>query len=99
MGFGGLMLAITPRHLLNHSAAIAAVDAPHAVQKENQNSPEGDELKLPLGKMIVTGRGLVAPGADRRRASPWPDGYFDAFLICAPTGRSVDESWMMRAVV
>src|SRR5450631_1878750 len=99
VGFGGLMLAIAPRNLFDHLAAIAAVDPSHAVQKENQNSPEGNELKTPLGEMIVTGCGLVAPRADRHRASPWPDGYFDAFLISAPAGRSVDESGMVRAVV
>ena len=65
---------------------VAAVDAPHAVQKENQKAPERDELKAPLGKMIVTRRRLVAPRADRRRALPWPDGYFDGFLVGAEAG-------------
>ena len=61
VGFGGLVLAIAPRDLLDHHPTSQALDAPHAVQKENQNSPERDELKTPFRKMIVTWRGLVAP--------------------------------------
>jgi hypothetical protein len=36
------------------------LDAPHAVQEKHQNSPEGDELEAPFGKMIVTRGRLVA---------------------------------------
>jgi hypothetical protein len=80
VGFGGLVLAIAPRDLLDqHLAAIAAVNPPHAVEKENQNPPERDELETPLRLTVVTGRWLVAPGADRCRASPRLDVYFDAF--------------------
>jgi hypothetical protein len=68
-------------------------------RKEDQYSPAGNELKPPLGETIVTGCGLIALGADRRRASLWPDYCFNALLIGAPEGRPVDESWMMRAVV
>src|SRR5271169_899895 len=99
VGFGGLVLAIAPRHLLDHHATIPALDAPHAVQKENQDSPERNELKTPLRKTIVTGRGLVAPRADRRRARARPDVHFDAFLIRGPAGESVDKSRMTIAVV
>jgi hypothetical protein len=99
VGFGGLVFAIAPRNLLDHYATIAALDAPHAVQKENQDSPERDKLKTSLGNVIVTRCGLVAPGADRRRARPRPNVHFDALLIRTPAGQSVDESRMMRAVV
>src|ERR1039457_4065560 len=54
VGLGGLVLAIAPRNLLHHNAAVPAMDAPHPVQKENQKAPERDELKTPLGQMIVT---------------------------------------------
>ena len=99
VGFGGLVLALTPGDLLHHDAAVSAMDAPHPVEKENQNSPARDELKTPLGKMIVTGRGLVAPRADCRRTFPRPDVHFDAFLVGAKAGVSVDESPMAMAVV
>jgi hypothetical protein len=92
VGFGGLVLALTPGDLLHDDAAVSAMDAPHPVEKVNQNSPERDELKTPLGKMIVTGRGLVAPRADCRRTLSRPDVHFDAFLAGAEAGVLVDES-------
>ena len=76
-----------------------AMDAPHPVEKANQNSPERDELKTPLGKMIVTGRWLVATRADCRRTLSWPDVHFDTFLAGAEAGLLVDESPMAMAVV
>ena len=93
------MLAIAPGNLLYHHAAIPAVDPPHAVQQENQKAPQRNELEASLGKMIVTGRRLVAPRADRRRALPGPDVHFDAFLIGCEAGVLVDESPMAMAVV
>jgi hypothetical protein len=75
------------------------MDAPHLVEKVNQNSPERDELKTPLGKMIVTGRGLVAPRADCRRTLPRSDIYFDAFLSGAKAGVLVDEPPLAITVV
>src|ERR1035441_7583038 len=44
-----------------------AIASLRAVQEENQKAPERNELKAPLGKMIVTRCRLVAPGAARRR--------------------------------
>ena len=61
MGFGGLMLAIAPRNLLHLDATASAMDTPHPVQKENQDSPEGDELEAPLGQTIGTRRRPVDP--------------------------------------
>ena len=55
------MLAIAPGNLLDHDATIPAVYASHAVQQENQKTPQGDKLKAPLGKVIVARRGSVAP--------------------------------------
>src|SRR2546426_10902489 len=100
VGFGQLVLAVAPRNFLDHhDAATAAVDAPHAVQQEDHKPPEGNELKAPLGKMIVAGRRLVAPRAYRRRALPRSDIHFDTFLVGAEPGVLVDESPMMMAVV
>src|SRR5260370_20421049 len=64
VGFGQLVLAITPRNFFHHHAAASAVHAPHAVQKENQNAPERNELKASLRKMVVTGGWLMAARAD-----------------------------------
>jgi hypothetical protein len=75
------------------------MDAPHPLEKVNQNSPARNELKTPLGKMIVTGRGLVASRADCGRTLSRPDVYFDAFLAGAEPGMLVDESPMTMAVI
>src|SRR6266436_9156944 len=86
IGSGQLVLAITPGNLLDHHATIPAVDASHAVQQENQKAPQRNELEASLGKMIVTGRRLVAPRADRRRALPRSYVHFDAILVGAKAG-------------
>ncbi len=100
IGSGQLVLTIAPGNFLHHhDAAVSAMDAPHRVQKENQNSPEGNEFEAPLGKMVVTRRRLVATRADRRRALPRPNAHFDAFLVGAEAGVLVDESPMAMAVV
>ena len=66
-GLGQLVLAIAPRNFLDHHrATVAALDAPHTVQEENQSSPEGDELEAPLGKLIVARGRLVAPRENPR---------------------------------
>jgi hypothetical protein len=100
VGLGQLVLAIAPRNFLDHHrATVAALDAPHTVQEENQSSPEGDELEAPLGKLIVARGRLVAPRADRHRSGPRPDVHFDALLIGGEAGMLVDESPMVVAVV
>jgi len=47
-----------------HNAAAATVDAPHGVQKEDEKSPQGYELKAPLGELVVAGRRQMAARAD-----------------------------------
>jgi hypothetical protein len=93
------VLAIAPGNLLDHDATISAVDTSHTVEQENQKTPQGDELEAPLGEMIVTGRGLVAPRANRRRALPRPNVHFDAFLVRTEASLMIDKSSMMMAVV
>src|SRR5471030_1023175 len=68
VSFGQLVFAVAPRNLFDHDAAAWAVHAPHAIQKEDQNPPERNELKTPLGKVVVTGSRLVAARADGSRA-------------------------------
>ena len=99
IGSGQPMLTIAPGNLLDHHATIPAVDASHAVQQENQKAPQRNELEAPLGEMIVTGRGLVAPRTDRRRALPRPDVHLDACLVGSEAGVLVDEPAMAMAVI
>ncbi len=55
------MFAIAPGNLLDYYyAAVAAVDAPHGVQEEGEESPERDEIKTPFGELVVTGCRLMA---------------------------------------
>ena len=75
------------------------MDAPHPVQKENQKTPEREELEAPLAKLIVTRRRLVAPRADRRRTQSRTHVHFHALLAGAEAGVLVDESPMVMAVV
>ena len=96
---GQLVFAIAPRNLFHHHATVAAMDAPHAVQEENQKAPKGDELKTPLGKMFIPGRRLLATGADGSRALPWTDGHLDGLLLRTEAGMLVDKSPKMVAVV
>ena len=100
VGGGQVTLAIAPRNFLDDDGtASTAIDAPHGVQEEDQESPERDELKAPLGKPIVTGRRSVATGADRHGALPWTNGDLDHLLVGSETIVVVDESPMVVAVV
>jgi hypothetical protein len=92
VGFGQVALAISPWNLFYHHAAAAAVHAPHAIQKENQNAPERYELKASLRKMVVTGGWLVAARADSRRAPARPDDDFQGVVVANQAGALVDES-------
>ena len=67
--------------------------------RKTRKPHSGTNSKHRWGEMIVTGRGLVAPRADRRRALPRPDVHFDAFLVGAEAGVLVDESPLAMAVV
>ena len=87
------------RGFVYHHATIPAVDAPHAVQQENQKAPQRNELKTPLGKMIVTRCRLVAPRADRCRTLPRSHVHFDAILAGTKASVLVDKSPMVMAVV
>jgi len=86
------MLAVAPRNLLDHHSTVSAINAPHAVQQENQNSPEGDEFKAALREMITAGRRLMATRAQRCGTNPRPNADFDDFLVGAKTVVVIDES-------
>jgi hypothetical protein len=61
VGPGQGALAVAPGDLLDDDGATAtAVHSPHGVQQEDEESPQGDELKTPFRQLVVTGRGLMA---------------------------------------
>jgi hypothetical protein len=68
-------------------------------RKEDQNSPEGDELETPYGQTIITRRRLVATRADRGCSLPRPHVHFEGLVIRVEAGVLVDEPPMVLAVV
>jgi hypothetical protein len=72
--------------------ATPAIDPAHGVEQKNQKAPEGDELKAPLGELIITGCWLVAAGTDGLRPLARAHGDLDALGIGAETGVLVNES-------
>jgi len=70
----------------------ATVDAPHSVQKEDEKSPQGDELKAPFGELVVTGRRQMATRADCGRTLARSYGHFDALFVGAEVGVLVHKT-------
>jgi len=75
-----------------HNAAAATGDAPHGVQKEDENPPQGNELKAPFAELVVTGRRQMAARADCGRTLARPYGHFDALLVGTEVGVLVDKT-------
>ena len=66
--------------------------APHSVQKEDEKSPQGDELKAPFGELVVTGRRQMATRADCGRTLARSYGHFDALFVGAEVGVLVHKT-------
>ena len=65
IGLSQRAFAVAPGDFLDgHYAAAAAVDPPHGVQQEDEKSPQRDELKAPLGELVVAGRRLMRARTD-----------------------------------
>ncbi len=78
VGFGQCAFAVAPGNFFDrHNAAAATVDAPHGVQKEDEEPPQGNELKAPFGELVVAGRRQMAARADWGRTLARSDGHFD----------------------
>jgi hypothetical protein len=84
-------------HLCTQTAA--TVDTAHSVQKEDEKSPQGNELKAPFGELIVSGRQLVAAGTNCPRSSARTHVDFDALVIGTETGVLINESRKVVATV
>src|SRR5437764_1229116 len=58
VGFGQCAFAVAPGNFFDsHNATAATVDPPHRVKQEDQESPQGNELKAPLTELVVTRAG------------------------------------------
>jgi len=69
------------RGFFDQDSAAPAVHPPHPVQERHQQTPKRNEFKPSLLQWIVAGTALMTAGADRSRAVPGPQPYFDALLI------------------
>jgi hypothetical protein len=67
-------------------AAAEAIDAPHGVQQENEKAPQRDELKTPLGELIVARCGLMAARADGGGTLARTHGDLNALLVDGESG-------------
>ena len=93
IGFGQCAFAVAPGNFFDsHNAAAATVDAPHGVQKEDEKTPQGNELKAPFRELIVTGRRQMAARADCGRTLARSHHHFDTFLVGTEVGVLVDKT-------
>jgi hypothetical protein len=83
-----------PRELLRQPRrrTAATVDAPHGVQKEDEKSPQGNELKAPFGELVVTGRRQMAARADCGEPLRGRTATSMLFLIGTEVGVVVDKT-------
>jgi hypothetical protein len=94
------MLSVAPRNLLDEDRlTAAALNMPHRIQQENEESPERNELEPTLGELIVPARGPMAARADRRGALTWTHGDLDALVIGPEAGLVVDETGKTVATI
>ena len=92
--------AVAPRDFLDrYHAAAAAIDPPHGVQQEDEESPLRNELVAPFSELVVSGRRQMAARADCRRTSARSHDHFDAPLVGAETGVLIDKPSEMAAAV
>ena len=93
VSFGQGALAVAPWNFFDDdSLAAAAVHSPHGVQEEDEKPPERNELKAPLGELIVTRRRLMAARADRSRTLAGPHRYLDTLLVRTESIVMIDKS-------
>ena len=99
VGLGQLVLAGAPRHFLHLDPATHALDPPHAVQQDDSEAPDRDELEAPLGQMVVTAGRCLAPRAASLRALPGFDIDLDGMGARIQPGPGVNEAGEMMAGV
>jgi hypothetical protein len=91
IGFGQGTLAVAPRNFFDgHAAAAPAIDAPHSVEQEDEESPQRNELKAPFGKLVVAR--LMAAAADRGRTLARPDRDLDTLVVRTECGPMINKS-------
>jgi hypothetical protein len=77
VGLGQLVFAVGPGHCLDDDATGFAVDAAHAVEEKDQvppDTPDRNELELPIREVVVTG-GLAGDSQNRSLGNPLWGGF------------------------
>jgi hypothetical protein len=69
------------------------------VYKRRRETPQGNELKAPLGELVVTGRRQMAARADCGRTLVRSHGHFDTLLVGTEAGVLVDKTSETMAAV
>src|SRR5881392_3680304 len=68
-------------------------------RRKTRNPPQGNELKAPLGELVVTGRRQMAARADCGRTPARSYGRFDAPFVGAEVGVLVHKTPETMAAV
>jgi hypothetical protein len=76
----------------SHEATAATVHAPHGVQKEDEKTPQGNELKVPFGELIVTRCRLMTARTDCGGALTRPHRNLDTLVVWTEAGVMVDKA-------
>jgi hypothetical protein len=94
------VLAVTPGNFFDgRLATAAAIDAPHRVQQENEESPQRDELEAPLGELVVSGRRQMAARTDGGGTLARSYTDLDAGVVGFEAGAVVNKSPEVVAAV
>ena len=87
--------ALTLQHIQQRDNRWCIVDlvGKHGrVEEEDEESPEGNELKTPFGELIVTGRRSMAARTNGRRTLPRTHRDLDALMVGTEAGVVINES-------
>ena len=77
----------------------SAVPLSNCAEPKDQVAPDRNELELPIGEMVVTGRRAVTAGTDRWGTDSGPDADFQATAIWAEADVLIDEARETVALV
>ena len=97
VGLGQGVLADAPGDLFDFDAALATLDAPHAVVERDRISPDRDEFKMSLRQLIVASGRFVAARAPRPGTGPRSDIDLDGPGLFVQAGRAIDKPWKPMA--
>ena len=97
-GIGGGEMALSPRpwQVFNLHPTGWAVDATRGIEEEDQNPPEGDELKASLAQGVVARASLPATGTYGLSSGLGSKSYLQSQLsgVVSTFTRLVEKTWL-----